>query len=836
MIEHKNRSLILLLFLTVPLLFVLTSCEKEEAPVLPKNHKPQIDSIAFKSKILINSTATLECFASDEDKDSLVFSWSSRSGIFPDGNIGEKVAWRSPSLDGIDTIIVAVSDGKESTRGEIIIDVGSISPIPFLIKPADGSNEIALTTDLVWKPVSGAESYDLQVSADNSFSKLLFNKTGLTKNLQKISGLKSSTIYFWRVRSRNVFGKSKWSVNFSFKTVAPPQAPRLIFPSDLAQDVSLNPNLSWLKLINADSYTLQVSSNDSFTDLILNQTGLTDTTLQISGLEYFTTYHWRVSAENIYGKSEWSNVGTFSTIGTVPTLPVLVKPADGTSDIPLTTTLYWNASKYAISYSLQVSEDSSFTNLIYDQADLKSTELLIKDLKNTKKYYWRISAMNNYGTSGWSEAHSFITFLSEPSLSLPENNAIDISPSPTLYWNAIDEAESYTLQISTDSTFTNLVYEKSGISSANHQVSGLPTFSTYYWRVRGTNSVSTSSWSDKKSFTVTAYFYKGYQYGNQALYNPLYVLLGGGYDMIQVGNRRNVKDFPYKIAAKNIWKNLSDPFSTIRNYGWWNFMKDQVLPLSLNKKNAQFWPNYTLHLIGGGMEYAALKEWYEYNDYPIPGWLSAVTVMSYHVINEVAENGSYVGDDVDPIADIYIFDIGGILLFTSESVRKFFAEDLNLSDWSQQPSFSLRNGELHNNGQFFSVKWEFPFLDSWYAFYYFGTNGVGGLSYKFRDGTALSLGFGLAASDLILLDEKTNKKTLGLVGNFGFFYDRNNSLMASLSVTIKTDYMVNVNVYPGLIKIGDISPGLWGAYNQDGNVIFGFTFSWFPVGAAQSIK
>jgi hypothetical protein len=169
-------------------------------------------------------------------------------------------------------------------------------------------------------------------------------------------------------------------------------------------------------------------------------------------------------------------------------------------------------------------------------------------------------------------------------------------------------------------------------------------------------------------------------------------------------------------------------------------------------------------------------------------------------------------------------------------VKKFFSEELNLADWSQQPSFSLRNGELHNNGQFFSVKWKFPFSDSWHAFYYFGTNGVGGLSYKFKDGTAISVGAGLAASDLILLDEKTNKKTLGLVGNFGVFYDKNNSLLASLSVTIKTDYMINVNIYPGVIKLFGISPGLWGAYSQDGNIIGGITFSWLPFGLANSIK
>ena len=306
--------------------------------------------------------------------------------------------------------------------------------------------------------------------------------------------------------------------------------------------------------------------------------------------------------------------------------------------------------------------------------------------------------------------------------------------------------------------------------------------------------------------------------------------------MIQVGNKRNLKKFPFADGAKNVLKNISNPFTVIKHYGWKNFLNDQVLPLSLNKKNGQFFPNYTLHLIGGGMEFAATEEWYKYNNIPVPGLMSFLTMAAYHLINETVENDRYIGEDVDPIADIYIFDLGGIILFTSDNVREFFSKTLNLSDWSLQPSFSLRNGELHNNGQFFSMKWKLPFSERWHLFYYFGTNGVGGLSYKFEDGSAISFGAGLAASDLIMVDNKRNKKTLGLVGNFGLFFDRNNSLLAGLSVTIKTDYMVNLNIYPGVIKIGNFSPGFWASYNQNGNVIYGISAAWLPVGAAYSIK
>jgi hypothetical protein len=333
-------------------------------------------------------------------------------------------------------------------------------------------------------------------------------------------------------------------------------------------------------------------------------------------------------------------------------------------------------------------------------------------------------------------------------------------------------------------------------------------------------------------FGQDSYFYKGYDYGSQTIFNPVYVIINGGFDMLQVGSRRNLNDLRLGPAMKNVIKNLGDPFNTINRYDWWNFISDEVLPLSLDKNSAQFWPNYTLHLIGGGMVYAATKEWYEYNHYPVPGLLSAATIMTYHMINEAVEMDSNTGDSVDPIADIYLFDIGGIILFSFDGVKKFFAEELNLADWSMQPSYSIGNNELHNTGQFFSMKWKIPFMEKWYLFYYFGTNGVGGLSYKFNDGSAISVGAGAAASDLIRVNEKINKNSVKLVGNVGVFYDRNNSLLASLSLSLKTNYWVNLNIYPGIIKIGNLSPGIWFAYNDDKKIVMGFSFNWLPIGLA----
>lgn len=228
------------------------------------------------------------------------------------------------------------------------------------------------------------------------------------------------------------------------------------------------------------------------------------------------------------------------------------------------------------------------------------------------------------------------------------------------------------------------------------------------------------------------------------------------------------------------------------------------------------------------MTYAALQEWYEFHHVPYPIAFAVVTTMGGHLLNEVVENEAYAGDNVDPIADIYLFDIGGILLFTSDGVKKFFSRELNLADWSYQPSLVFPGATLQNAGQNFSIKWKFPFSERWHLFYYMGMNGLTGLSYKWEDGTALSLGAGLRAKERVVVDAATHQQTVDLVWNGGIFYDKENSLLASLFFSALTDNTVALNVYPAVLHIGDFSPGVWCIVNRGGKIFVGVSTVWVP--------
>ncbi len=325
------------------------------------------------------------------------------------------------------------------------------------------------------------------------------------------------------------------------------------------------------------------------------------------------------------------------------------------------------------------------------------------------------------------------------------------------------------------------------------------------------------------------FFYSNKNYGSESLFNPLNLILNGSYDIIQLQNHnRNIWNFDYSNSAQNVFMNLGSPFHQISKYGWSKFFSSEIFPINLKTEGAQWWPNYQLHLIGGGMTYAALTEWYQQHNFPNPLIFSLATIGVYHLLNEIVENKTYKGTNVDPIADIYFFDIGGIILFSFDNIKEFFSKKLNLADWSLQPSFLLNNGTLQNNGQYFAIKYKLPFLDKWHFFYYFGMNGLAGLSYKYNSEETVSLGLGLRAKKLIQLESSIHRETIETTWNVGLFYDVNNSLMSSLMFSGLTDYRIQLNIYPGLLKFGKFNTGFWCVYKTDGTFMLGLSTIWIP--------
>lgn len=192
-------------------------------------------------------------------------------------------------------------------------------------------------------------------------------------------------------------------------------------------------------------------------------------------------------------------------VGTLPASPTLAAPANNATEIALSPTLSWNAVSNAVSYTLQVSTSNSFSSFVYNQSGLTNTSQLISGLNIATTYYWHVNSTNIYGTSSWATAFTFktVTPPQAPTLSTPTNNATEVALSPTLTWNAVSNTVSYILQVSANNSFSSFVYNQSGLTNTNQQITGLNSGSEYYWRVNATNIYGTSGWSSIWTFGVS---------------------------------------------------------------------------------------------------------------------------------------------------------------------------------------------------------------------------------------------------------------------------------------------------------------------------------------------
>lgn len=133
----------------------------------------------------------------------------------------------------------------------------------------------------------------------------------------------------------------------------PPATPVLLSPPDSATGQPLNPVLSWTATAGAIRYHLQVSANSGFTSLVVNDSTLTLTSKQVGPLSLYTTYYWRVRAENTGGESAFSSPRRFTVS---PAAFIVVNASWNVVSIPLLvddyrrTTLFSTSTSSAFAY------------------------------------------------------------------------------------------------------------------------------------------------------------------------------------------------------------------------------------------------------------------------------------------------------------------------------------------------------------------------------------------------------------------------------------------------------------------------------------------------------
>jgi mannan endo-1,4-beta-mannosidase len=184
--------------------------------------------------------------------------------------------------------------------------------------------------------------------------------------------------------------------------------PELISPIYDAENQSTEVDLKWRLIRGAQEYQVQVSDSDDFENLVFDEL-VEGTSATITGLEYSTTYYWKVLPLKRNHQGPWSDTWKFTTSDQDldPVSVDLISPRDGaeTEDDPVT--FEWEEVSEAANYHYQLSEDDSFSELIVDSTVTQSQiQVTFDEVPGNGPMYWRVSPNLQSAPSEWSEIRS----------------------------------------------------------------------------------------------------------------------------------------------------------------------------------------------------------------------------------------------------------------------------------------------------------------------------------------------------------------------------------------------------------------------------------------------
>ena len=166
--------------------------------------------------------------------------------------------------------------------------------------------------------------------------------------------------------------------------------PALLSPASGILLTNTTPQLGWHVSANAQHYELQLATSSNFATIVLDKPILLSSEFTPAGLLPNSKYYWRVRAFNSQGKaSAWSAVRNFRT-----DLPTPVNLEADTTVQNLRPNFTWQMPAYpfplATSFTLQVSQNSTFSKLVLSKKTTGLGYTPATDLPRSLPLYWRV--------------------------------------------------------------------------------------------------------------------------------------------------------------------------------------------------------------------------------------------------------------------------------------------------------------------------------------------------------------------------------------------------------------------------------------------------------------
>jgi len=338
-----------------------------------------------------------------------------------------------------------------------------------------------------------------------------------------VSWWPDNTVITWRVRI--------WYTRWWYGDVWTPWATRKFTtnfpgleiqnPPNNAVSVTQTPTFSWSDYMDGDfsSYSdfrggweFLISDRSDFQDTLfidsLPYGNYTGWTLAVTNpLGAGQEFYWKVKCHFWMGIGGWTNTGHFTTGCDNPNPPLLSLPANG-AVVELhesAVDVSWHHIIKNDHYFIEIDEDDQFLSPVVSTG-INGDGYTFNGAVEGTRYFWRVRADYDCGSSDWSEIRSFLVYCPKPAapaLTGPDDGASELDPEQVyLQWEDVDRADLFYLEVDDDNDFSSPVFV-SQTDQTNDLCTGLAGAMTFYWHVRGYHQTcGYGDWSATRYFSV----------------------------------------------------------------------------------------------------------------------------------------------------------------------------------------------------------------------------------------------------------------------------------------------------------------------------------------------
>ncbi len=282
------------------------------------------------------------------------------------------------------------------------------------------------------------------------------------------------------------------------------QAVELREPAD-GQNVISGFLFGWEEVANAEYYVLEVAADAQFTDNLFrrNVTGTSFPSNDFT-LKNNSPYYWRILTRMTGVDDAASEVYSFTRLN-----PQIIYPSNQLADVELSPVLQWEPFEDGYTFRIQISINSQFTGVIFDEQGISGTELELPagSIHTYATYYMRIKAEKEEMSTDWSDVISFSTIRIAPAVPEIISPAEGESIAGTEVNVRVENeplAKSITFQISNSSAFPWNSRTQHTIDAPSSELV-LSNLDDGIWYIKARANYGSSSyteWSDVVSFNM----------------------------------------------------------------------------------------------------------------------------------------------------------------------------------------------------------------------------------------------------------------------------------------------------------------------------------------------